>query len=143
MATSIFLNLPVNDLSASRAFFTRLGFTFNEQFSNESGAAMVVSDTIYVMLLAKPFFQSFTTKQIVDACTSAEVFICLSAESRAEVDRLADAGLAAGARSPRPCSRTGLHVLPQFPGPRRAPLGGDVHGHECRAPGAARRGSAS
>jgi|SRR6476661_2219125 len=101
MATQIFLNLPVQDLNASKAFFSQLGFHFNEQFSNESGACMVVSDTIYVMLLTKPFFQSFIEKPISDAHSSAEVIICLSAESRAEVDRIADAALAAGATQPK------------------------------------------
>ncbi|RYU78116.1 VOC family protein [Hymenobacter persicinus] len=100
MATQIFINLPVRDLNASVAFFTQVGFRFNPQFTNEQGACMIISDTIYVMLLVKPFFQSFTTKQVVDATTSAEVILCLSAESRAAVDALVDKALAAGGQQP-------------------------------------------
>ncbi|WP_400193193.1 VOC family protein [Hymenobacter sp. B81] len=102
MATNIFVNLPVQDLNASVAFFTQLGFRFNQQFTDENAACMVVSDTIYVMLLVKPFFQNFTDKQLADARTSTEVIVCLSADSREEVDRLADAALAAGARPSKP-----------------------------------------
>jgi predicted lactoylglutathione lyase len=101
MATNIFVNLPVKDLNASVAFFTQLGYRFNQQFTDENATCMVISDTIYVMLLVEPFFQTFTTKPIVDARTSAEVILCLSADSRAEVDRLADAALAAGAQQPK------------------------------------------
>ncbi|KAA9333256.1 glyoxalase/bleomycin resistance/extradiol dioxygenase family protein [Hymenobacter busanensis] len=100
MATSVFVNLPVRDLNASMAFFTQVGFRFNPHFTNEQGACMVVSDTIYVMLLAEPFFQSFTSKKIVDARSSAEVILCLSAESREAVDAMVDKALAAGGQQP-------------------------------------------
>ncbi|TGE28176.1 VOC family protein [Hymenobacter metallicola] len=96
MATNIFVNLPVKDLNASVAFFTQLGFRFDPQMTDERGTCMVISDTIYVMLLVEPFFQTFTGKPLVDARQANEVIICLSADSRAEVDRLAEAALAAG-----------------------------------------------
>jgi predicted lactoylglutathione lyase len=99
MATTIFLNLPVKDLNASVAFFTQLGFSFNPQMTDERGTCMVISDTIYVMLLVEPFFQTFTSKPLVDAHQANEAIFCLSADSRAEVDRLADAALAAGGQS--------------------------------------------
>lgn len=99
MATNIFINLPVKDLNASVAFFTQVGFSFNPQFADEKGVCMVISDTINVMLLVEPFFQTFTGKSLVDAHQGNEMIICLSAESRAEVDRLADAALAAGGQS--------------------------------------------
>jgi uncharacterized protein len=102
MATKIFVNLPVKNLDASVAFFTRLGFSFNPQFTDENATSMVVSDDIYVMLLVEPFFQTFTPKAIADAGNTTEVIICLSADSREEVDRLADAALAAGGRQSKP-----------------------------------------
>lgn len=96
MATKIFINLPVRDLAASIAFFTRVGFTFNPQFSNESGTCMVISDDICVMLLTEPFFQTFITKPVADPRQATGAIFCISVDSRAEVDRLADAALAAG-----------------------------------------------
>ncbi|MBX0289617.1 glyoxalase/bleomycin resistance/extradiol dioxygenase family protein [Hymenobacter sp. HSC-4F20] len=96
MATTIYVNLPVKDLSASVAFFTQLGFHFNPQMSDERGTCMIISDTIYVMLLVEPFFQTFTAKPLVNAHQANEMILCVSADSRAEVDRLADAALAAG-----------------------------------------------
>jgi hypothetical protein len=97
MSTKIFVNLPVADLPRSRAFFGKLGYGFNAQFSNDAGACMVISDDIYCMLLTKPFFQGFTRKPIGDAHQATEVLVCLSAESRDEVNRLVDAAMAAGA----------------------------------------------
>jgi predicted lactoylglutathione lyase len=63
MATQIFLNLPVKDLDRSVAFFTKLGYTFNPQFTDEKATCMIISDTIYVMLLTVPFFQTFHQKR--------------------------------------------------------------------------------
>jgi len=102
MARQIFVNLPVRDLPRSRAFFAALGFGFNEQFSNEAGACMVVSDTIYVMLLTVPFFQSFTDRPVADATKSVQVMLALSCDSRADVAALVVQAVAAGATTPRP-----------------------------------------
>jgi uncharacterized protein len=102
MAREIFVNLPVHDLPRSRAFFAALGFGFNEQFSNEVAACMVVTDSIYVMLLTVPFFQSFTDKPVADATKSVQVLLALSCDSRAEVDALVAKAVAAGATTPRP-----------------------------------------
>jgi predicted lactoylglutathione lyase len=98
MSTQIFVNLPVRDLQASKAFFNALGYATNPTFTNDDAACIVVSDTIYVMLLTEPFFQGFTRKAIGDARTHTEVILCLSAETRAGVDALADRALAAGGR---------------------------------------------
>lgn len=99
--TQIFVNLPVKNIERSRAFFSALGYSFNPQFSNDSALSMIVSDTIYVMLLAEPFFQTFTAKPIADATKSTEVLVCLSCGSRAEVDALVAKALAAGGTAPR------------------------------------------
>jgi predicted lactoylglutathione lyase len=92
----IFVNLPVNDLEASKKFFTELGYSINPQFSNEDAASVVISDTIMAMLLTKPFYSTFTKKEIADATKTSEVLVALSAESRAKVDELVDKALAAG-----------------------------------------------
>ncbi|KND42292.1 MULTISPECIES: VOC family protein [Streptomyces] len=92
----IFINLPVNDLDASKKFFTELGYTLNPQFSDENAASVVISDTIVAMLLTKPFYSSFTNKEIADATRTSEVMLCLSAESRAKVDELVEKAVAAG-----------------------------------------------
>jgi uncharacterized protein len=98
MSTKIFVNLPVKDLDRSKAFFAELGYTFNEQFTDENAACLVISDDIFAMLLVEPFFKTFTTKEVSDTSTTAEAIIALSADSRAAVDELADRALAAGGK---------------------------------------------
>ena len=100
MGRKIFVNLPIKDMKRSQGFFRELGFTFNPQFTNEQGACMVVAEDIYVMLLVEPFFQTFTKKPISDARKSTEVLVCLSCDSRAEVDMLVQKALAAGGTAP-------------------------------------------
>ncbi|MER8001983.1 VOC family protein [Streptomyces sp. NPDC095613] len=96
MSTKIFVNLPVKDLEVSKNFFTKIGYSINPQFSDEHAASVVISDTIYVMLLTEPRFKDFTKKDIADASRTTEAILCLSAESREKVDELADAALASG-----------------------------------------------
>lgn len=96
MATKIFVNLPVRDLQKSIGFFTRLGFTFNPQFTDATATCMVVSEDIFVMLLTEPKFKTFIPKAICDATTSTEVLICLSRESRGDVDAMVRNAVAAG-----------------------------------------------
>ena len=86
MATKIFINLPVKDLSKSKNFFEGLGFSFNPQFSDDKAACMVISDSIFAMLLTEPYFKTFTKKAICDANKSTEVLIALDASSRQEVE---------------------------------------------------------
>jgi len=96
MTTQIFVNLPVKDLNRSKEFFAKLGYSFNAQFTDENAASMVVSETIYVMLLTREFFKSFIPNEICDATKSTEVLVCLSFESRAEVDEIVAKAIAAG-----------------------------------------------
>ena len=100
MARKIFVNLPIKDMQRSQAFFKALGFSFNPQFTNEQGACMVISEDIFTMLLVEPFFQGFTKKPIADARKTTEVLVCLSCESREEVDALVKKALAAGGTAP-------------------------------------------
>lgn len=98
----IFVNLPVKDMSATRRFFGALGFTFNEQFSDEQAACMVVSDAIFVMLMVEARFQEFVNGKVGDPEKETQVLTCLSAASRAEVDEFKAKALAAGAREWKP-----------------------------------------
>ena len=101
MSTMIFVNLPVKDLEKSKAFFTALGYSFNPQFTDENAGCLVISDTIFAMLLMEPYFQTFTTKGIADATKIKEVLLGLSADSREEVDQLVERALAAGGTAPK------------------------------------------
>lgn len=96
MSTKIFVNLPVKDLNRSIDFFTRLGFTFNPQFTDETATCMVVSEDIFVMLLTHDKFKTFTPKEICDATKSTEVLVCLSLESREGVGEMVRKAVAVG-----------------------------------------------
>jgi uncharacterized protein len=96
MATKIFVNLPVKNLNKSVEFFTKLGFTFNPQFTDETATCMIVGEDIFVMLLTQDKFKTFTPKEICDATKSTEVLVCLSSESRAKVDEMVRKAVAAG-----------------------------------------------
>ena len=92
----IFPNLAVEDLDRSVEFFTKLGFTFDPRFTDETATAMIVNEGATVMLLTREKFSEFTGKQLVDSKRQIESIIAVSADSRAEVDRLADKALASG-----------------------------------------------
>lgn len=96
MATKIFVNLPVKDLQQSIDFFTKLGFTFNPQFTDETATCMIVGENIFVMLLVEERFKDFTKKSICDAKKSTEVLLALDAGSREDVDSMIQKAVAAG-----------------------------------------------
>lgn len=108
MATQIFVNLPVRDLQQSKAFFTALGFSVNPKFSDDNAACIVISDTIYLMLLLHPFFGQFTTKAICQTATHTEVLLAMSTGSREEVDAMMAKALAAGGTEPMPATDLGF-----------------------------------
>ncbi len=96
---NIFINLPVKDLDKSIEFFTKLGYSFNPQFTDENATCMIINDTIFAMLLTEPFFKTFISpKEIANAHTSTEVLLGLSAESREEVDTFFQKAILAGAK---------------------------------------------
>ena len=101
MATKIFVNLAVKDLDRSIAFFKRLGFTFDPQFTDRTAACMVITDDVYAMLLTHPKFKEFTNKDIADAHKTTEVLTCLSFDSRDKVDEVVDTAVAAGGTEAR------------------------------------------
>ncbi len=100
MATQIFVNLPVKNLDASIAFFTKLGFSFNPKFTDENATCMIVGEDSFVMLLVESFFKTFTHKSLVDATKSTEVLVALSCDSRAKVDKMVADAVTAGATTP-------------------------------------------
>jgi hypothetical protein len=96
MSRQLFVNLAVDDLDRSIAFFTALGFSFEPRFTDETATCMIVGDDAYVMLLTRAKFEEFAKKPIVDARSQTEVLLAISAGSREGVDELADAALASG-----------------------------------------------
>lgn len=103
MHKQIIFNLAVRDLEKSRAFFSALGFSFNPQWSGENALFMnIVDGSIHAMLMTEPFFRSLIDKPVVQAREANEVIVCLSCESREEVDSLIARATAAGARIPHP-----------------------------------------
>ena len=104
MPTQIFVNMHVKDLAKSKAFFEKLGYSFNPQFTDENAACMVISDTIYCMLLNKMSMDRFMPmgKTIADATTTTEVFLALSFDSKDAVNAIADKAIAAGGTEARP-----------------------------------------
>ena len=92
----VFVNLPVQDVAASRAFFASLGFAFDDRFSDAQTACLQLSDKAYVMLLERPRFADFTAKPLGDPATTTSALVCVSAADRDAVDAFADAALAGG-----------------------------------------------
>ena len=117
MAQMIFVNLPVADLEAAKAFYVALGYSVDPRFSDDKATSIVISETIVVMLLTEPFFATFCTKPVADARSVTEVRNCLSMESREAVDRLVDAAVAAGGREPRGAVDYGFMYMRAFDDP--------------------------
>ncbi|TES58176.1 glyoxalase/bleomycin resistance/extradiol dioxygenase family protein [Halalkalibacterium halodurans] len=97
-AQHIFVNLPVKDLNKTKEFFTSIGFEFNEQYSDDKAACLVIGENIYAMLLLEQFFQSFTNQPVTDTETSREVIIAISADSRVQVDEIVSKAIEAGGK---------------------------------------------
>lgn len=98
MTKMIFVNLPVADVARATAFYEALGFEKNAMFSNEQASSMMWSDTITVMLLDRGFYATFTDKRIINATTESGVLLAISRDSRADVDAITAAAIAAGGR---------------------------------------------
>ncbi len=96
MPKMIFVNLPVTDLPRAVAFYEAVGAKKNPMFSDDTAACMVFSETIHAMLLTHDKYRQFTSKTIADTKTTSAVLICVSADSRAEVDQIVDKAKAAG-----------------------------------------------
>ena len=101
MTTKIFVNLPAKDLNKTIEFFTKLGFKFNPQFTDENATCMIVGEDIFVMLLVEKFFKTFTKKEICDTSKNTEVIVALSVEGREKVDQMINRAIEAGGRESR------------------------------------------
>lgn len=118
MARMIFVNLPVTDLPRSVAFYEAVGATRNPQFSDDTAACVVFSETIHAMLLTHDKYRQFTTKKIADARTTSEVMICISMDSRADVDAIVEkARSGGGAIDPTPTQDFGFMYGRSFEDP--------------------------
>ncbi|TRX03187.1 VOC family protein [Flavobacterium gawalongense] len=96
MVSKIFINLAVKDLKKSIAFFTKLGFSFNPKFTDESATCMIIAENIFAMLLTEERFKDFTKKEICNAHKNTEVLIAIAVESREKVDELVKNAVDAG-----------------------------------------------
>ena len=117
MATKIFVNLPVKDLEKSKDFFTKIGFTINPQFSDETAACVVISEDIYAMILTHEKFKQFTPKQIADSNQTSEVITALTFESKEKVDEVFNKALQAGGSEARPAQDHGFMYSRSFNDP--------------------------
>jgi uncharacterized protein len=99
MSRQTYIGLPVQDLAKATEFYTRLGFSYNPQASDDQSACMVVSDDTMVMLNVEPYFKRFTQSEIADTSTTREVTLGLSADSREQVDDVAERAVGAGGRA--------------------------------------------
>jgi len=115
MATSIFVNLPVKNLDKTKQFFSSLGYTFNQQFTDEKGACLVISENIYAMLITEPFFKTFIpNNEIPDTSKTKEVLVALSTDSRQQVDDMANKAVAAGGKNFRDAEDHGFMYSRSF-----------------------------
>jgi predicted lactoylglutathione lyase len=96
MASKIFLNLAVKDLKRSIDFFTKLGFSFNPQFTDEQATCMIIAENIFAMLVTEQRFKEFTKKEICNAHKNTEVLIAIDADSREKVDEMVKTAVDAG-----------------------------------------------
>ena len=110
----MFVNLPVADLKASIAFFTKLGFTFNPMFTDDTATCMVIGEQNSVMLLTREKFAGFSPNPIADARKTTEVLVCLSCADRAEVDGLVSKAVAAGGNTHNAAQDHGFMYLHAF-----------------------------
>ncbi|MGO9956048.1 MAG: VOC family protein [Solirubrobacteraceae bacterium] len=108
MPTNIFVSYPTANLDRSKAFYTALGATINPLFTDDNAACLVWDENIYLMVLKREFFATFTDKQVADPATTAQVQIAFSRDSREDVDTVTEAGLAAGGSEPRPAQDLGF-----------------------------------
>jgi predicted lactoylglutathione lyase len=115
MNKQVIFNLPVKDLGRSRDFFAAVGFSFSPQYSSEDTAYMVIAEgSIHAMLMTEDFFKSLTGKAVVQAREANEVIICLTCESRGELDSLIAKALASGGSTPHPAEDHGFMYTQGF-----------------------------
>jgi predicted lactoylglutathione lyase len=107
MPTNIFVSYPTADLERSRVFYTAVGAIVVPEFTGENSICLKWDENIYFMVLKRELMATFTDKQIADTATTAQVQSAFTYGSREEVDKVAEAGLAAGGSEPRPAQDVG------------------------------------
>ena len=117
MATQVFVNIPTTDLERAKTFFTALGWAINPNFTDENAACVVIDDGVFLMVLTREFFATFTDKPIVDPHTQLQLEIALSRESREEVDALVEKAIAAGGQEHRSAQDYGFMYARDFDDP--------------------------
>jgi hypothetical protein len=117
MTTSIFVNLPTTDLERSKAFFAELGWEINPNFTDENAACVVIDENLYLMVLTREFFSTFTDKPIADPHATLQVETAFSRDSREEVDALLDKAIAAGGTEHRETQDYGFMYARDFEDP--------------------------
>jgi len=117
MGTKIFVNLPVKKLKRSIEFFSKLGYKFNPQFTDDTAACMIISEDIYAMLLTYAKFKEFTPVEICDATKSTEVLVCVSCDSREKVDDIVRKAVAAQGKTYSPSKDYGFMYQHGFQDP--------------------------
>jgi uncharacterized protein len=116
--TAMFVNLPVTDLDRAKAFYTALGFTINDRFTDHNAACVVVEeDHSAFMLLTRDFFQTFTDRTIGDPAVNPTVATAIFLDSREAVDQAVVDGSAAGGSEERPASDYGFMYQRQLTDP--------------------------
>ena len=113
----IFVNLPVSDLDRAKAFYAGLGFSFNEQFSDERTASVVISESIVVMLLTRDRFADFVPGTVGDPAEGTTQLNALSVDSREEADELLSRALASGGKPWQPTQDLGFMYGTSFTDP--------------------------
>lgn len=117
MPQSIFVNIPVADLERSKAFYQAIGFSLNLNFADDTACCVVISDTIYLMILTYPRFEGFATLPRADTRKTTSVMLALSCDDRAAVDRVTEAAIAAGGTEPKPFDDHGFMYTRTFHDP--------------------------
>jgi predicted lactoylglutathione lyase len=116
-AKTIYVNLPIKDLSKTRDFWTKLGFKFNEQFSDDRALCLVLNEgLIYSMLITREMFSTFTNRAIADGSTT-QVLTAIEVESREQVDQIVHLALANGAKRYRESTDHGWMYYDSFADP--------------------------
>lgn len=117
MARMVFVNIPVSDLERSKRFYEALGFTLNLRFADDSACCVVISETIFLMILTRDRFAGFSALPVADTTTSTAVLVALTCDSRDEVDAMTTCAVAAGGREPKPASDHGFMYTRTFMDP--------------------------
>lgn len=94
----IYVNLPIQNLDKSVEFFSKIGFEFDPQATDENATCMVINENTFVMLLVETFFKTFTNKEIADTTNNTEAIFAISTESREQVDEIVNKALEAGGK---------------------------------------------